>query len=95
MCSDKADVDNTMLINNYDHQPVTIAFYVEYDAVISQKTGVLINCLNISGAIPVSTFGHHETKFAGGWRIRVLYPEFTQYPPTDNPHHIIISLKLP
>jgi len=95
MCSDKADVDNTMLINNYDHQPVTIAFYVEYDAVISQKTGVLINCLNISGAIPVSTFDIMKPSLQGDGGIRVLYPEFTQYPPTDNPHHIIISLKLP
>lgn len=91
MGADKTDINNFVLINDHNHQPVTIAFDVEHHPVICQKTGIMMRRFDVGGSFPIGSTHAVIPDFQRYLAIGVFLSKRTQGAPADDSHRMSIS----
>lgn len=80
-----------MLINDHNDQPVTIAFNIENNPIISHETCIAKNGFDICRAGPCGVFHIIKPGLQGYSAVGMSLPKFTQDAAADNSHDMIIS----
>ena len=69
---------NCDFIAHFGFYPVRIAFYVENHAVVAQKAGAGIPCLNVGWASPIGLLYLKNTGIEGTANVGVLFSKLSQ-----------------
>ena len=78
MCSYAPNQHNCDFVAHFGFYPVRIAFYVEHDAVVAQKAGRRIPCLNVRRPGPVCLLNLENPRIEGTPDVGVLLRELCQ-----------------
>jgi hypothetical protein len=57
MSSDKANVNDFILVSNSYHQAVFVTFDVKDNSVVGHKAGVTVDALDVCRSVPIRLFG--------------------------------------
>jgi len=52
MCSDKTDIDHTVLKNDDHYDSILISFDIEHNSIVRNKTGIPVYLFNVSRRVP-------------------------------------------
>jgi len=78
MCSDKTDIDHTVLKNDDHYDSILISFDIEHNSIVRNKTGIPVYLFDVSRRVPGCEFYIVKPGLQRDTGIRVFFPEFPQ-----------------